>query len=256
VGLAKQAEAAPVPDVPVPTAMWGESGSGSGGGGAGAGGLGVSGVDRLVEEVRQRIEQKVQQEKREEAETVKTGLRMEFERWQAFEFNRYITDTMLRTKELIGSYVSDSPEVREILARTPPQLRELIRDWDTRLSALPAGLTSIDVGKLMSNVKIGHRPEDFPRKDWEDAISVLAKEARLDDPYVESLNHPMFLHAMLLLASAPYNVPLADSSEYDQALLRRTAIAASLALNMPVEELQVRFTHLLTHQFRSLIADS
>jgi len=56
-------------------------------------------------------------------------------------------------------------------------------------------------------------------------------------------NHPLFLHAMIMLAMAPYNVRLSTGSSNkpvsDEKALRRSAVAVSKALGISEEDVEV-----------------
>ncbi len=218
-------------------------------------GNGQSGVDRLLQQVRQRMENKAAEERKNEEAVVKAGLRQEFERWQLLEASRYFSETWAKTREKIlksGAQLSSAgtggmnastaaaATAAQAMALVPPQLRALFQDVEGTLAkGLPVRLDFTALASVLNTVKIGHRAEAFPQRDWRSSLDLLASQAPLPDPLLEELNHPLFLHSSLLLATTPYNVALTKEAETDPVLLQRTALAASKALGVSPTRLQV-----------------
>lgn len=217
-------------------------------------GTGQSGVDRLLQQVRQRMENKAAEERKSEEAVVKAGLRQEFERWQLLEASRYFSETWAKTREKLmkssaqlssGKNASvpgaaAATTAAQAMALLPPQLRALFQDVEGALAkGMPVKLDFTALASVLNTVKIGHRAEAFPRRDWRSSLDLLASQAPLPDPLLEELNHPLFLHSSLLLATTPYNVALTKEAETDPVLLQRTALAASKALGVSATRLQV-----------------
>jgi hypothetical protein len=199
----------------------------------------------MCTQVRQRMEQEAEKEKREEEATVKKGLRLEFELWHELELSRYLSETLAKTKETIDS-VGGSAELREVLSRLSPQVQALASDLYAAVSRnLPFRIDSSTVDNVLGTIQIGHRPERLPSAsmDWEAALNVLQKQRGVDDPFIKNVNHPLFMHAMLLLATTPYNLRLStpgpDDEEEQDAMLQRTALTASKALGVHVDDVEV-----------------
>ena len=231
-------------------------------------GAGQSGVDRLLMQVRQRMESKAAEERKSEEAVVKAGLRLEFERWQLLEASRYFSETWAKTRELllrgttsssgsaksVGSSSSSSSSdgfssstsstastaASMAMEMVPPQLRAIFQEVEGAVAkGLPVKLDFTALSSVLNTVKIGHRAEAFPQRDWRSSLDLLASQVPLPDPLLHELNHPLFLHSSLLLATTPYNVALTKEAETDPALLARTALAASKALGVAPSRLQV-----------------
>jgi len=236
-------------------------------------GAGQSGVDRLLMQVRQRMENKAAEVRKSEEAVVKAGLRLEFERWQLLEASRYFSETWAKTRELLlrgtssssgsaknissssSSISSSSHDVSSssssssstagtaasmALEMVPPQLRAIFQEVEGALArGLPVKLDFTALSSVLNTVKIGHRAEAFPQRDWRSSLDILASQVPLPDPLLHELNHPLYLHSSLLLATTPYNVALTKEAETDPVLLARTALAASKALGVAPSRLQV-----------------
>jgi hypothetical protein len=225
-------------------------------------GAGQSGVDRLLMQVRQRMENKAAEERKSEEAVVKAGLRLEFERWQLLEASRYFSETWAKTRErlLRGATSSSSSSGKNVSSSSssssssstasvaaamamdmvPPQLRAIFQEVEGAVAkGLPVKLDFTALSSVLNTVKIGHRAEAFPQRDWRSSLDLLASQAPLPDPLLHELNHPLYLHSSLLLATTPYNVALTKEAETDPALLARTALAASKALGVASSRLQV-----------------
>ncbi len=217
-------------------------------------GAGQSGVDRLLQQVRRRMESKAAEARKSEEAVVKAGLRLEFERWQLLEASRYLSENLSKARDLIlGAATSGSAGVaanvsREVLGMVPPPLRSLFGDFEATLAQgslpLPVKLDLAALTSVMRSVAIGHRPHagaPFPQRDWRSAMELLASQAPLPDPLLEGagLNHPLFLHSSLLIATTPYNLALTPQAETDPRLLQRTALVAAKALGIAPSRLRV-----------------
>lgn len=189
------------------------------------------------------MEQEAEKEKREEEATVKKGLRLEFELWHELELSRYMSETLARTKDLIDS-VGSSAEMREALSKLPPQFQSVASELHKAVSRnLPFRIDTSLVSYVLDTIQIGHRQEGRTQlssvETWQEAVSVLSKQRGVDDPFVKDVNHAAYLHAMLLLATTPYNLELSAQSETDPKLIRRTALTASKALGVPMADVEV-----------------
>lgn len=200
------------------------------------------------------MENKAAEARKSEEAVVKAGLRLEFERWQLLEASRYLSETLSKTRDMIlGAATSGSAGVaanvsREVLGMVPPPVRTLFKDFEATLAQgglpLPVKLDLPALSSVMGSVPIGHRPHagaPFPQRDWRSAMDLLASQAPLPDPLLEGagLNHPLFLHSALLIATTPYNLALTPQAETDPALLQRTALVAGKALGIAPSRLRV-----------------
>lgn len=229
-------------------------------------GAGQSGVDRLLQQVRERMETKAAEERKSEEAVVKAGLRLEFERWQLLEASRYFSETWAKTRELLmqgggsasrnnqdgdgagetdvgaGPSIAAAAETAASIAMemVPPQLRALFQEVEGAVAkGMPVKLDLQAWASIVNNVRIGHRVEPFPQRDWRSSLDLLVSQTPLPDPLLRELNHPLYLHSSLLLATTPYNVALTKAAETDPALLARTALVASKALGVAPSRLQV-----------------
>ena len=133
-------------------------------------------------QVRLRMKEEKAEEKAKEEAVVKKGLRAEFLRWQIYELNRYMTESVSRAQQFLDTV--NSTATTEVLSRFLPTsvVQRIQQDSATLSSSMYLPLLKLE-GNVLSvgnttitipiqAVKIAHKSEPFPAKAWTTSLQV------------------------------------------------------------------------------------
>jgi len=129
-----------------------------------------------------RMKSEAAEEKREEEAVMKTGLRAEFVRWQIYELNRYMTESITRAQQFLDTV--NSSATTDVLSRFLPAsvVARIQQDSATLSSSMYMPLFKLD-GQTLSIgnttlklpvklINIAHKSEPFPQREWASSLQV------------------------------------------------------------------------------------